>query len=68
MTVEKVSDELSGGVKVQSNWEIARSLRNNFRVSLREQAMGVERLDEGWGLPGYHPQPNSEYHGPRPGR
>ncbi len=25
--------------------------------------MGVERLDEGWGLPDYHPQPNSEYRG-----
>jgi hypothetical protein len=68
VTVEKVSDELSGGVKVQSNWEIARSLRNNFRVSLREHALGVERLDEGWGLPDYHPQPNSEYQSLSPGR
>ena len=45
MTVEKVSDELTGGFKVQSNWEIARSLRNNFRVSLRDQPVEVERLD-----------------------
>ena len=68
MTVEKVSDELSGGVKVQSNWEIARSLRNNFRVSLRDQSLGVERLDEGWGLPDYRLQPNSEYQRCSPGR
>ena len=68
MTVEKVSDDLCGGLKVLSNWEIARSLRNNFRVSLRDQVMGVERLDEGWGLPDYHPQPNSEYHRLCPGR
>lgn len=68
MTVEKVSDDLSGGFKVQSNWEIARSLRNNSRVSLRWQALGVELLDEAEGLPDYSLQPNSEYQRPRPGR
>jgi hypothetical protein len=68
VTVEKVCDELTGGVKVQSNWEIARSLRNNFRVSLKGQALGVERLDEGRGLPGYRLQPNSEYQSPSLGR
>ena len=46
MTVEKVCDELTGGFKVQSNWEIARSLRNNFRVSLRKQTVEVELLDD----------------------
>ena len=68
MTVEKVCDELTGGVKVQSNWEIARSLRNNFRVSLREQFLEVERLDEGRGLPDYRLQPNSECQESSPGR
>jgi hypothetical protein len=68
VTVEKVCDELTGGVKVQSNWEIARSLRNNFRVSLRWQALGVELLDDFGGLPDYPGQPNSEYRCPRPGR
>ena len=68
MTVEKVSDDLCGGLKVLSNWEIARSLRNNFRVSLRRQAVGVELLDGIWGLPDYRSQPNSEYHGWSPGR
>ncbi len=52
MNVEKFWDELTGGFKVQSNWEIARSLRNNFRVSLRDQCMGVELLDGFCGLPG----------------
>ena len=61
MTVEKVSDELTGGFKVQSNWEIARSLRNNFRVSLQGQMSGVELLDDCRGLPDYLDQPNSEY-------
>ena len=45
MTVEKVCDELTGGVKVQSNWEIARSLRNNFRVSVRIVDVGGRATD-----------------------
>ena len=49
MTVEKVWHDLWGGVKVSSNWEIARSRRNNFRVSLRKQVSGVELLDGEWG-------------------
>ncbi len=53
MNVEKFCDELWGGVKVQSNWEIACSLRNNFRVSLRRHTTEVERLDGLWGLPDY---------------
>jgi hypothetical protein len=52
VNVEKFCDELTGGVKVQSNWEIARSLRNNSRVSLSKQFMEVERLDGLSGLPG----------------
>ncbi len=54
-------DELWGGVKVQSNREIACSHRNNFRVSLKKQLLGVELLDAWWALPGYPMQPNSEY-------
>jgi hypothetical protein len=45
VTVEKVWHELWGGVKGQSNWEIARSLRNIFRNSLLRHPMGVELLD-----------------------
>ena len=30
---------------MQSNWEIARSLRNIFRNSLSRQVLGVELLD-----------------------
>ena len=43
--VEKLGDDLWGGLKVQSYREIARSLRNIFRNSLSVQATGVERLD-----------------------
>ena len=68
MNVEKFCDELTGGFKVQSNWEIARSLRNNFRVSLRYHDMEVELLDGAGGLPDYPPQPNSECHINRSGR
>ena len=39
-SVEKLGDELWGGLKVSSNVEIARSLRNNFRVSVRIVASG----------------------------
>lgn len=42
MCVEKYLDELWIGVKGQSNLEISCSLRNNFRVSLDFQFLGVE--------------------------
>ncbi len=42
MTVERVLDELWIGVKGQSNLEISCSLRNNFRVSLGMNLLGVE--------------------------
>ena len=42
MSVEKALDELWIGVKGQSNLEISCSLRNNFRVNLREHILGVE--------------------------
>ena len=49
-------------MKVSSNVEIARSLRNNFRVTVAKWDMGVERLNSIGGLPGYPSKPNSEYH------
>ena len=42
VAVAKALDELWIGVKGQSNLEISCSLRNNFRVSLKNNAMGVE--------------------------
>jgi hypothetical protein len=48
-------------LKVSSNVEIARSLRNNFRVSVAKCVLGVERLNSIGGLPGYPSKPNSEY-------
>ena len=42
MWVENRSDELWIGVKGQSNWEIAGSLRNIFRYGLRACLWGVE--------------------------
>ena len=54
MKVENFSDDLWLGVKDQSNLKIAGSPRNSFRASLRSFPTGVERLDEGWVLPGYH--------------
>ncbi len=42
MSVEKALDELWIGVKGQSNLEISCSLRNNFRVNLRNEFSGVE--------------------------
>ena len=42
MSVEKALDELWIGVKGQSNLEISCSLRNNFRVSLKYNFLGVE--------------------------
>ena len=40
MWVENRSDELWIGVKGQSNWEIAGSLRNIFRYGLRRGVCG----------------------------
>ena len=42
MSVEKALDELWIGVKGQSNLEISCSLRNNFRVNLSDELLGVE--------------------------
>jgi len=39
-SVEKLGDDLCGGLKVSSNVEIARSLRNNSRVSVAVVGMG----------------------------
>ena len=63
MNVEKFCDELWGGLKVSSNWEISRSPRNSFWASLTNQSAGVERLDGNVDLPGCAFQPNSEYRG-----
>ena len=62
MTVEKVLDELWIGVKGQSNLVISCSPRNNFRVSLGNNAMGVEHWISKGALPAYRREPNSEYH------
>ena len=52
MWVENRSDELWLGVKGQSNWEIAGSLRNIFRYGLRSFLLEVEHcMGEG----GSHP-------------
>ena len=42
MSVEDGSDELWVGVKCQSNLEIAGSLRNSFRASLKVRVLEVE--------------------------
>ena len=47
-------------MKVSSNVEIARSLRNNFRVNVTKCLWEVERLNRAGGLPGYPSEPNSE--------
>ena len=52
MWVENRSDELWIGVKGQSNWEIAGSLRNIFRYGLRTYLREVEHcMDEGVSQP-----------------
>ena len=61
MNVEKFCEELWGGVKVSSNWEISRSPRNSFWASLTNRPTGVELLNGVEGLPGYSCQSNSEY-------
>ena len=52
ISVEKLPDELWVGVKGQSSWEIAGSLRNIFRYGLRRYLWEVEHcMGEG----GSHP-------------
>ena len=65
MRVENFWDELSVGVKGQSNSVIAGSPRNAFRCSVACFTTGVELLDGLGALPGYRNQPNSEYRGVR---
>ena len=60
MNVEKFCDELRGGLKVLSNWEISRSPRNIFWDSLTLQRAEVELLDGSGGPQAYPSQPNSE--------
>jgi hypothetical protein len=59
--VENRSDELWIGVKGQSNWEIAGSLRNIFRYGLRSMSAGGRALHGRGGLTAYRLQANSEY-------
>ena len=61
MWVENRSDELWIGVKGQSNWEIAGSLRNIFRYGLRELSAGGRALQGRGGLTAYRLLANSEY-------
>jgi hypothetical protein len=65
--VENRSDELWIGVKGQSNWEIAGSLRNIFRYGLGRLCTGGRALHGRGGFTAYQIQANSEYllHGPR---
>src|SRR5438046_8841320 len=48
-SVEKLGDDLCGGLKVSSNVEIARSLRNNFRVNVSVVGMGGRATESGRG-------------------
>jgi hypothetical protein len=48
--VEKSLDELWIGVKGQSNWEIARTLRNAFRCSLEYKCHRGRATDKARGL------------------
>ena len=61
MGVEKLLDELWIGVKGQSKLEISCSLRNNFRVSLKQTSYGGRALDPRGDLPVYQRELNSEY-------
>ena len=58
--VEKFGDELWLGVKGQSNFVIAGSLRNAFRCSVACFLPEVELLDGRGVLQDYQHQPNSE--------
>ena len=60
--VEKCGDRGVGRGECQSNLEIASSLRNSFRASLKVRVLEVGRaLIELGPLPGYRIQSNSEY-------
>src|SRR6476469_2143253 len=48
-SVEKLGDDLCGGLKVSSNVEIARSLRNNFRVNVGVVGRGGRATESEWG-------------------
>ena len=61
MWVENRSDELWIGVKGQSNWEIAGSLRNIFRYGLGSVCTGGRALQGRGGFTAYRPLANSEY-------
>ena len=52
--VEKSSDDLWVGVKGQSNWEIARTLRNAFRCSVNDKFIRGRATD--W-MRGFHRLP-----------
>ena len=60
VNVEKFSDEARVGVKGQSNWEIARTLRNAFRCSLWCSVLEVELLIGREGFTAYQIRINSE--------
>jgi hypothetical protein len=60
LSVEKGLDELWVGVKGQSNWEIARTLRNAFRSSLELIVIEVEPLFWLGGFTAYQTKANSE--------
>ena len=60
MSVEKGLDELWVGVKGQSNQEIARTLRNAFRSSLKFSVLEVEPLFWLGGFIAYQTKANSE--------
>jgi hypothetical protein len=59
--VENLGDELSVGVKGQSNLEIAGSPRNVFRYSVESFSNGGRALNGLGGLPAYQTQSNSEF-------
>ena len=60
MSVEKDSDDLWLGVKVQSNWLISGSPRNSSWASLIKSYTEVKLLNESGGPPDYPIQSNSE--------
>ena len=60
ISVEKLPDDLSVGVKGQSNSEIARTPRNAFRCSVGAKSAGGRALFGLGPFTGYQTQPNSE--------
>ena len=67
ISVEKLLDEMSVGVKGQSNLEIARTPRNAFRCSLGANTAEVERLIGCEGFTACQVLTNSECRGMIPG-